>query len=292
MSFKVKLQKMPVVINPKIPKNREPFATDACKASASQQMGLWFMGRSGRHLLNAERRIVEHSISRFFGYHQLELLLRADTALGGKSLLGHRILAVPELAEDCLDQSAMSGKRKSTETEGLLLCEPDELPLASDSIDLVILHHTLDATTQPHQTLREACRVLRSGGHIVIVGFNPVSIWGLRRFLNRDKNLSWPTRFLSASRLEDWLSLLDFQLQDVNHKFFAPPIKGFKWLRGFGFLKNICRHIRLPMGFFYIMQAQKRVGGSIVIQPRWKQQAVAEATVVHQLTSYRKHEKN
>jgi SAM-dependent methyltransferase len=67
---------------------------------------------------------------------------------------------------------------------GELRCQPEQLPIASQSLDLVALPHLLEFSAHPHQVLREAERVLRPEGRLLIAGFNPLSLWGLRRALN------------------------------------------------------------------------------------------------------------
>ncbi len=247
-----------------------------------RQMQAWFRSPLGRHLLRAEKAAVERAVSRFFGYHQLEMLLGIDTEVGEKSLLGHRILAVPDL--DHPDAAKALGRLQDNPSSGVLLCDADELPLASESIDLVILHHTLDVSQHPHQALREANRVLRSGGHMVLVGFNPVSSWGLRKLLSRSRRAPWNARFLTASRLEDWLSLLDFQVKKIGHSFFMPPVGNSSWLKRFAFLERLGIRLRLPMGAFYVMQAQKRVAGTMPLRSKWKTQPLTSGAVVHQFT--------
>jgi SAM-dependent methyltransferase len=261
---------------------------EASEAVISRETACWFRTALGRYLLKLERMTVERAISRFFGYHQLELLLRADMAVGEKSLLGHRIMAVPGLMPT--PAGPLAGQHASG--EGLVVCQADELPFANESINLIILHHTLDITSQPHQTLREACRVLRSGGHIIIVGFNPLSSWGIRKLFNRKKKSPWSTRFLAPQRLEDWLNLLNFQMEHVSHNFFMPPLGRFSWLRYFGFLDKLGKRLHLPLGAFYTIQAQKRIAGSISLKPVWKRQSVTGTAVVHQFTPYRQNEKS
>lgn len=258
---------------------------DACSA-----MSDWFRTGLGRYVLRLERLSVARSISRFFGYHQLEMLLREDIAVGEKSLLGHRIIAVPYLEEDSgtgsLSPKAMPSEQFSG-SEGLVVCHSDELPFANDSINLIILHHTLDVTAHPHQTLREACRVLRSGGHIVIVGFNPYSFWGIRRFFSRfsrQPTAPWSTRFLSSLRLEDWLNLLQFEPTQIKHQFFMPPLGRLQWLKRFALLEKLGMRLRLPLGAFYTIQAQKQVPGSISLKPKWISQPVSRAATVHQFS--------
>lgn len=285
-------------MKPEQQQNKQALLPSApCEDTLDMAMAKWFRSALGRYLLRIERRSVERAISRFFGYHQLDLMLNAELSVGSKSLLGHRIIAVPQPPVDRGQASAKALEnpakqaaidRDAVDREGIVVCDSGELPFANDSINLIILHHTLDVTAHPHQTLREACRVLRSGGHIVIVGFNPLSFWGVRKLFSRRKNAPWMTRFLSPLRLEDWLNLLDVQPGHVSHKFYMPPIRSLSWLRRFGFLEKLGQRLRLPLGAFYTVYGQKRVAGSISFKPKWRRQALQGAAVVHQFTPHRK----
>ena len=51
-----------------------------------------------------------------------------------------------------------------------------ELPIATQSIDLVLLPHVLEFAEEPHAVLREVDRVMMPEGRLVIVGFNPWSL--------------------------------------------------------------------------------------------------------------------
>jgi SAM-dependent methyltransferase len=62
-----------------------------------------------------------------------------------------------------------------------LHCEFDALPFPNHSLDLVVLPHALELARDPHLTLREVERVLVPEGRVVITGFNPLSLWGLRQ---------------------------------------------------------------------------------------------------------------
>lgn len=95
-----------------------------------------------------------------------------------------------------------------------VLAAPHQLPLVSDSVDVLVAPHLLEFHDQPHDILREAHRVLRPEGHIVLSGFSPFSLLGLARPLNRLRPAAQrpTTRWLSATRVGDWLSLLGFEL--------------------------------------------------------------------------------
>ncbi len=221
----------------------------------SQKLCEWYNSPLGKLCLKRERQLVQQACERFFGYHQLECLVHPSLPIAEDSLLGHRILAVPQW---------QPGFPEST-----LICESHELPLENDSIDLVVLHHTLDLSEDPHQSVREASRVLRSGGHLVIVGFNPYSLWGLLRWLRRGVE-PWNLRFLSSSRVEDWLSLLEFRVKRPSLSMIEPPINNSHWLQRLGFMERWVRRLRLPIGAFYVSVAQKQVGGRIMKKPEWR----------------------
>jgi ubiquinone/menaquinone biosynthesis C-methylase UbiE len=62
-----------------------------------------------------------------------------------------------------------------------LHCDFAALPFPANSLDLVVLPHTLELDADPHATLREVERVLVPEGRVVICGVNPASLWGLRQ---------------------------------------------------------------------------------------------------------------
>lgn len=96
--------------------------------------------------------------------------------------------------------------------------QDDAWPLADESLDVIIMQHTLDMSRQPHQLLREASRTLGAGGYLVIVGFNPKGLWGGWRWLRSFSfKLPWITRPVSHQRLSDWLTLLDLKVEQIYH---------------------------------------------------------------------------
>ncbi len=101
------------------------------------------------------------------------------------------------------------------------------LPVATDIMKLAVLPHTLDFCHQPHQALREADRVLTDDGHIVIIGFNPLSVFGVRHVINRRGwrgSIPWNGQFYSRRRVTEWLSVLNYRVLDSASFFVRPPI--------------------------------------------------------------------
>ncbi len=101
---------------------------------------------------------------------------------------------------------------------------PEDLAVASDSIDAVFLPHLLETTDDPHAVLREVDRVLRPDGHVVIAGFNSWGWWGLRHHLSRGRFPAGGQRMVSEYRVRDWLNLLDYNVQPGRFHCMAAPV--------------------------------------------------------------------
>jgi SAM-dependent methyltransferase len=102
--------------------------------------------------------------------------------------------------------------------------DPEDLAVASDSIDAVFLPHLLETTDDPHAVLREVDRILRPDGHVVIAGFNSWGWWGLRHYLSRRRFPSGGQRMVSEYRVRDWLNLLDFNVQPARFHHVTAPL--------------------------------------------------------------------
>ncbi len=158
--------------------------------------------------------------------------------------------------------------------DGVVVCDADELPFPGDSMDLVVLHHTADFSPYPHEALREAARVLRGEGTIALVGFNPVSAWGVRRLISRHRGGPWGGRFLLRRRMEDWLHLLGFQVEVSVTRFFHLPLQrsGRKDSGRFG--ERLMGNGFLPVGAYSCSLAKKRESARIPRRPAWRQSNV------------------
>lgn len=146
-----------------------------------------------------------------------------------------------------------------------------ELPIASGSVDVVILSHTLELVDSPRQLLTEACRIIKPEGHLVICGFNPYSLWGIRKIWMR-KNTEFPAmHFLKNSTIKKWLHLSDFELVKESTTLYSPPIENPSILKKLHFLEWIGDICHLPCGAVYILMAKAKVIPLTPIRWRWHQ---------------------
>ena len=101
------------------------------------------------------------------------------------------------------------------EERGVFQCQLDALPLPNSSLDAMVVHHALEAADDPRTAVREIARVLQPGARLVICGFNPFSLWGLRNLFGRfSRGRPSTLRFVSPARILDWLTVLGFELSD------------------------------------------------------------------------------
>lgn len=134
--------------------------------------------------------------------------------------------------------------------------EPSFLPLATRSTDLVLLCHVLEFSDDPHALLREVDRILALDGHLLVVGFNPWSLFGLRRLLG-GAGVPWSGRFYSPRRVEDWCRLLGLRTCRHETLWLRPPLQHAAVRRRTAGVERLQR--LLPgAGAIYLTLARKR----------------------------------
>lgn len=239
---------------------------DQAKITAVAQ---WFYTTSGRYARVWEHKKVNSMVTNTFGYHAIQLglphwdLLRANR--------------IPHKA------CTYIGPDTNVNRKGLLVCEPEALPFASESIDLIVLPHTLECSVDPHQVLREADRVLRPEGQLVITGFSPYSLWAIRDRVPGFEQLMpvAPSDHVSLARVCDWLSLLSFDVEETAQGCFAPYCISRKWLRRWMFLDVAAQRGVSLSGAVYAVSAIKRVNSMTLVGMNWSntKQHVARGAV-------------
>jgi len=167
----------------------------------------WLETVTGRALLQQESAKVNLALESIFGDQFLQI-----GAWGGNEF---RQFARTK-------RTAVSGDVVGAEVD--LVMAENCLSIANDSIDIILLPHVLEISDDPHGVLRELDRILRSDGHVVILGFNPVSLWGLRHLLSRRKFPPGFRRLISEHRLRDWLRLLNFSVDHSSFHYFQVPL--------------------------------------------------------------------
>ncbi|MFN2328906.1 MAG: class I SAM-dependent methyltransferase [Chromatocurvus sp.] len=210
----------------------------------SQQLETWYARDAGERLFAEIRARSRPLLDTAFGYHILQLGPLPGRSLLEDSRIHHKIIA---------GASGLKGVS--------LPCECDELPLESDSIDIVVALHTLEFCENPHNCLREMQRVLTPNGHLLIVGFNPYSLKGVsQRLRGAMGNSLWRSRRpVSQYRLTDWLHLVGCKVERFDHLYPLPPWGSERFHGAAAALDAAFNRHQLPIGSVYLAHAIKQV---------------------------------
>lgn len=203
-------------------------------------------------------------------------------------IFGYKAVQLELPLIDCLQMNRMPWRTTAGLSPAVgVRCAPEQLPFDEQSLDLLALPHVLDFAEDPHAVLREAARVMVPEGRLLITGFNPWSLWGLRRFKPGDANgAPWQGNAVSLPRLKDWLALLGLEPMRGEYLCYSLPVQREGWLSKTRFIEQAGDRWWPAAGGVYCLDVVKRVKGMRVIEPQWrrvtaprsKPAAVAEKT--------------
>jgi SAM-dependent methyltransferase len=234
----------------------------------------WLKTAPGQYLLDWEHAQFERVVADIFGYHALQLGLPALNALKA-SRIPHHWLASPHLPENEAKKIAF-------------FTEFEALPFAENSLDLLILPHSLELSPDPHATLREAERVLVPEGKLIICGFNPLSLWGFKQKRSHlykrlnlgDLYLPEAGEFIGYRRLRDWLRLLNFDVEPGQFGCYRPAVRSSRMLQRFAWIDKLGEQYWPIFGAVYFVVAVKRVRGMRMIRPIKKLNKISNSAPV------------
>ena len=224
------------------------------------QLQLWYRTELGQQLALHEAEMLAETLPNLFGYHLLQLGRLSSEDWLGSSRISH--CAVMDFLSPHTDKN-----------ERRLYGLPDQLPIQTDCMDVMVLPHTLEFSLRPHAVLREAERALIPEGHLVMLVFNPRSIWLVWRWLfGWRRKTPWCGRFLSTARIRDWMELLGFDVIQIRGYFYRPPLQSRRLMKRLGVLERLGRRIWPILGAGNLIVARKRVVTVTPIRPRWRPQ--------------------
>lgn len=241
----------------------------------------WSESSLGQSLITMERTALQTCLPSLKGSTAIQVGCNAGTPLLESCNFPHRFI----LADH-------AGLARPVEEGGFQYLESPHgnLPLASESVDLCLLPHVLEFSPTPHDLLREVERVLVSGGHAVILGFNPYSVWGIRSLFTKDTGPApWNGHYLSVRRLRDWLRLLDFDINAGMMLYYRPPSRSVVLRNRLAFLEKAGNRWWPMLSAVYMLTAQKNVAGMTIIEMKQRFRKVPYLNVVEPVAKTRGH---
>jgi len=226
-------------------------------ADRNNPLSVWWQTSLGASLVSAEAELLAEALEDVFGWEMLQI---GAWGPGRHLLTGSRVRRQTVLAQSAFGCGAD------------VLGRPSQLPVTSDSVDAVLLPHTLEFEPDPYAIVREADRVLVAEGKLLVMGFRPWSAWGLRARASRDGFPPGMRRVLPERRLRDWLGVLGYEVvSDQRYLYCSPWSSGPKTGDGNGPLLR--RGIVNPFpASAYLLKARKRVYTLTPIRPRFRRE--------------------
>lgn len=234
--------------------------SEAHHAEAYDRFSLWCATPLGGRLLDAE----------YLALHGLANGLRGNYIVQLGRLAGRDLVSASGRGKSTI-LLLSSAEKGNPGADGALHCTPDCLPLACDSVDTVLAPHYLEFTiTPPHQLLAEMARVILPGGHLVITGFNPISLWGLARLFYLHKGrMPWQGRCLSSWRVRRYLWRLNFDVLATRYAYYRLPLPSQRLYQQTAALETIGRLCWSPCAAVHLVLAQKRTLPVTPLRMRW-----------------------
>jgi SAM-dependent methyltransferase len=234
-------------------------ASSRAPEAVSTTLADWFATPLGRYVLDREVAYFDQTVADIFGFYALQVGLPEAPLLAQSRIASRWTLDYDPPAD--------------------LIADPHYLPFAENSIDLIVMPHALEFTDDPHLMLRDAYRVIRPEGQIVIAGFNPFSLFGAKRYFGREQTPPWNGNFIALYRVKDWLTLLGFDVVGGRLDAYVPPFAREKWLERSRFMESAGDRWWPVAGGVYFLRATKRVHGMRVITPSWQRRERRKALV-------------
>jgi len=215
----------------------------------------WWVSSLGGGLLAAESEVLREALDDVFGWE----LLQVGAWGRGRELLG---------SSRTRRQTVVASRELGAGAD--VIGRASQLPINSDSMDAVLLPHTLEFASDPYAIVREVDRVLTGEGQLLVLGFAPWSPWGLRARFSREGFPPGMRRVFSEKRVRDWLVLLGYEVVASQHYLFANP-----WGSGSHPGEGTGRYLRRGLNPFpagaYLLKARKRVYTLTPIRPRFRE---------------------
>lgn len=238
-------------------------------ADRDAALSAWWQSPLGRALLAAESELLSAALEDVFGWELLQIGAwgTARELLVGSRARRHSLVASPAFPAGAD-----------------ILARPSQLPVSGDCVDAVLLPHTLEFAADPYAIVREADRVLAAEGKLLVLGFRPWSLWGMRARWSRAGFPPGMRRVLREGQLREWLVLLGYELVAEQHYLYLGP-----WSRGLAAGEGAGRMLRrgltypLPAGA-YLLKARKRVYTLTPIRPRLREKPAAIGALVKPTT--------
>ena len=210
----------------------------------------WFDSPLGQATLDAEQALIDQVMHYVYGDYLLQLSLLDNIVLSSQSPVTHHFKVL---------------SRWPVHADVSFVSQYECLPIATERVDGILLHHVLEYSIDPFRLLNEVGRIIAPNGYLVLIGFNPFHLLQLKKYFHGvSRQIFWHTHSLSVSRIKRWLRTLGFEPTIIRYTCSHLPIFSKRSL-------NVCQRYLPFKGAVYMIMARKQLTPMTLIKPSWKQ---------------------
>ena len=162
---------------------------------------LWLLDTIGSRLIQEEQEELVDVMGTTIGNDFLQIGIWGHNKTFTKHLLADEFFLVEQTVIEGVD----------------LVAKFDRLPIQDQMIDVVFLPHTLEQFKVNKLILSSTTELLKDGGKLIAIGFNPLSLWGLRHYLSGQRFLFGINQLISVKRYSTWLTDLGFGIEKIHY---------------------------------------------------------------------------
>lgn len=134
------------------------------------------------------------------------------------------------------------------------LADESDLPFETNSIDRILLIHSLEFTGFLTPAMEEYYRILKSNGRILVVVPNRMGLWARAEWTPFGRGTPY-----SSGQVEDFLKENLFVPERTERALFIPPFKSQTLLRSAGWWEKLGQKICPAMGGLIFVEASKQI---------------------------------
>lgn len=207
----------------------------------------WFQSPPGSLLLTLEKEQLQRMLSEQFG----DVLVQLGGPINGLFTIPSPIVHRITIGQGTCPIRGIP----------FVTANYNELPLRPDSVDIIVCMHVLEFLDDPSLLIDQMYEALVPQGQLVIIGFNPMSLWGLAQYFNKSQEFPWGGNFHSQTHIKTLLQKTGYSILAKKTLCFRPPIQNRKLWHSLLVMEPLGQFLVPDLGGVYFLSARKKVFG-------------------------------
>ncbi len=215
----------------------------------------WYQQPLGQAAAKAAAAQLAPWLAKLYGYHIMQCGATGQWDWLTNSAIKHRLYLEPEQLKPL--------------PKNFIQASYSELPFKPGSLDVILFAHVLERVTDPEQVLQDAWHALIPEGHLLILCFNPWSLWRIWKILRLRPKLPHCKRWLSLPKVVNHLSVAGYRIADIKQFMYCSPRRYTKPMPNIALLDKIGRYCWPVFSGLTLIVAKKQVLPLTPIKARW-----------------------